>query len=240
MLLLKSLQYICQSVIFFIKHTPPILNIRLINHRRLYRRRLSKKFNIYHQLSNNYIYIINNKINDFDKLFENKSIHFYKELQLLQLYINNIFIQYTNEINQDYMYIINDIDRCYINICLLKEDNKENVIKYSNYINDNYDKLFDNYNRKNYNNILYHFSCTFNKIIDNENIYLINQIDKLEDLNILCNAQIDILQKEKKQLNNLINKCNNKFNIRFKKMITNNNLQLIKLNESKYQLITVN
>jgi hypothetical protein len=243
----KNIVFVVNIVIKFIKYTPPILNIRLINHQRLTRRRLRNNIIKYHNVSSNYIDCINNDINVFENNFEYQSKQFINNIYFFEKYMNNLLNNFIDETNKNFILILNELDK--VNNQL---DYTKNMINDSQYylkvnLKDIYNKNFDNYNLKNsiiINNFFIdnNYINIINKYIEDENKYLQSQINKLEEIQIYCIEHSNILEIEKQQLNHILNKLNkyiNKFN-KYIYLKNDENFVANSIKLNNYSLIKVN
>jgi len=168
---------ILSYLIKLIKNTPPILNIRIYNHRRIYLRRHKKYIENMKKESIEKIYLTNNKLNIFEKCFIDKSNSFITIINDIQ---NNIKIL----LNIQNSYIENDIkDRILIiNNCNTILDNLKNDLN-NNYknINNNIINIYDD-------KLILQRDILFNRLNEFiENIIRENELFKIND-NILENT----------------------------------------------------
>lgn len=215
--MIYSLWQVSKLLLTIIKNTPPILNIRIINHRRIYQRRHLKKMKQIQELTIETLIHSNQKLNVFEKIFIQKSNHFILNLINIQNTFNDIFKNNFLFIQNEFYelntcickneYILNDL------LLKLKESNLQITLieMYENKLNNYHQELFDLLELciKNTMN-----ECN-EKLVDNNHL-LIESIEKLDDMNchILLCKEIEYKNGSKYDIIiNFLNRTKNKIEL---------------------------
>jgi len=224
--MIYSLWQVSKFLLKIIKNTPPILNIRIINHRRIYQRRHSKKMKQIQEQTIETLIQSNQKLNVFEKIFIQKSNHFIFNLIYIQNTLNDIFKNHFLFIQKEY----NQLDTfiCKNQIVLnelsfiLKQSNLQiSLIEmYENKLNNYHQELFDLLELciKNTMN-----ECN-EKLIENNELFM-KSIDKLDEMNyhILMYKEIEYKNGSKYDIIlNFLNSRKNKI-----ELIENNNYKTL-------------
>jgi len=224
--MIYSLWQVSKFLLTIIKNTPPILNIRIINHRRIYQRRHSKKMKQIQEQTIETLIQSNQKLNVFEKIFIQKSNHFIFNLIYIQNTLNDIFKNHFLFIQKEY----NQLDTF---IC--KNQNVLNelsfILKQSNLqisLIEMYENKLNNYHQELFDLLELCIKNTMNecneKLIENNELFM-KSIDKLDEMNyhILMYKEIEYKNGSKYDIIlNFLNSRKNKI-----ELIENNNYKTL-------------
>lgn len=227
--MIYSLLKVSKFLLNVIKNTPPILNLRIINHRRIYQRRHQKKMEQIQIQTINTLILSNQKLNVFEQIFIQKSNHFILKCIDIQNTLNDIYKNHFLFIQNKYQeldtciskneFLLNELS------FILKESNlKVNVI-------DIYHNKLHNYNKQLYELLELCIKNTMNdlneKFIDNNEL-LIKSIETLNDIDYYLTLYKEIEYKNQSKYDiilNFLNRTENKI-----ELLENNKLKKVLVN----------
>jgi len=205
MLLLNTIINTSKYIYHILKYIPPILNIRIYNHRRLYhRRRLKYIQNTYKDCSQT-ICILNDKLHQFSNHFEHNSNKFIDIIQHFQYKYHISLSEYQKYYKSNMNDILIYIDNTNIHCLQFKEYFENNNIIIKNVLCYNINNQIQNNTILINQNLKYHIEYFIHKHCNDLYNHMIQQYQKLEQIESNIQLYIQVENENTKKINILYN-----------------------------------